>query len=301
MRANSADALAAISRLVTKEYEFGPPTMCLLLHSGENNTYAVKVPGHRFALRVHGPNKGWLTNEGDVRFELQLLDHLHADGVPVSTPLPRRNGDLLGTWKGPAGARYFTLFSWAPGRALLEEELTQEHARTVGKTLAAIHNSADKYRPTYIRHFVLDERTLLDPYVQQLYLKDEDPSDAQYIDGQVAEIRRQLSEFEPGTSGWGIIHGDVQVKNYHITAFGDITFFDFDGCGYGWRAYDIAIYYTRIPKHLSECVLDGYEELRPLGQEERNMLPTLARLGWIKEGCRSKELVESLRDPFMSF
>jgi Ser/Thr protein kinase RdoA (MazF antagonist) len=40
----------------------------------------------------------------------------------------------------------------------------------------------------------------------------------------------------------GFCHGDHQGWNAHIKEDGTLTFFDFDCCGPGWRAYDIAAF-----------------------------------------------------------
>ena len=62
------------------------------------------------------------------------------------------------------------------------------------------------------------------------------------------------------------MHGDVQGHNHHLTEDGQIIWFDFDLCGWGWRAYDIAYYYTRIPEPVRAPVIQGYESVRPLSR-----------------------------------
>ena len=76
---------AEIADLFATEYTFGTPDACRLLHSGLNDTYAVHVGDHTYALRVRGREKWWIAGEGDLRFELDLLDHLRSEGVSVSS------------------------------------------------------------------------------------------------------------------------------------------------------------------------------------------------------------------------
>ena len=127
------------------------------------------------------------------------------------------------------------------------------------------------------------------------------PSDVEYIRTQIADIRQRLRAFDAGPGGWGIVHGDVQPLNHHLTDDGHITWLDFDLCGYGWRAYDIAYYYTRIPEPVRAPVIQGYKSIRPLSPAEHEMLPTMGRLAWIREGDQSKQLVKHLHNPYMSF
>ncbi|HEU0165175.1 MAG TPA: phosphotransferase, partial [Thermomicrobiales bacterium] len=132
-------------------------------------------------------------------------------------------------------------------------------------------------------------------------LADDDPADAAFIRSQIVEIRQRLRDLDPGEGGWGLIHGDVQELNFHFTAENQITFFDFDLCGYGWRAYEISYYYTRIREELRAPVIAGYESVRPLSVSEREMLPTFGKLAWIREGLMSRDLIEKLHDPYMKF
>lgn len=292
-------SLSDVINLVATEYDLGTPTTCTLMRSGLNDTYAVEIKGEFFALRLHGLHKWWIAGQEDLRFELGLLTFLRTEGLPVSYPLPRRNGEFLGRFETRGFARDYSLFSWAPGEPGSD---TMAKAHILGRTLAAIHLTADRFRSPHHR-YALDERTLLDRFVHEMEpaLEQDDPADAWFIREQISDIRRRIRAFTPGWGGWGIIHGDVQELNFNFTADGQITFFDFDLCGYGWRVYDIASYHTRISEHLRAPFPAGYEAVRRLNDEERDMIPTMGRLAWIREGLISKGLVEKLHDPYMSF
>ncbi len=292
------------ARLVATEYEVGTPSEVRLMNSGVNDTYAVVVGRVRYALRIYGHNRWYISGPDDYRFELGLLDHLHGEGVPVSVPIPRRTGDRLGKLSRPDGERYFCLFTWAPGVPGHPQTLTPAQAYLIGQTLAAIHVAADRYLPDAgSSRYTLGERTLLDRFVAELEpsLRHDEPHDVEYIRTQIADIRQRLRAFDAGPGGWGIVHGDVQPLNHHLTDDGHITWLDFDLCGYGWRAYDIAYYYTRIPESVRAPVIQGYESIRPLSPAEYEMLPTMGRLAWIREGDQSKQLLKHLHNPYMSY
>src|SRR5262249_54605790 len=121
----------------------------------------------------------------------------------------------------------------------------------------------------------------------------------------------RLRGFDPGPGGWGVIHGDPQVLNCHFTPDGAVNFFDFDHCGFGWRAYDLA-YCLRHTNAAGEhrgaeirsAVIDGYESVRPMNQTEHDMLPIVGRAAWIREGTAAghglapKKLIRLLQDPY---
>lgn len=289
-----------IGRVVADQYGLGRPDHCHLIHAGHNDTYEVRIGVERYAFRLQSA-KWWKVGEADARFELELLAHLHQHGVPVVYPLPRKNGDPLGVIRAPEADRYYSLFTWAPGNTVHDADLTTEQAHLVGRSMAAIHQATDHYQSEHHR-YRLDEQTLLDRSLRELQddLHAADPDDVQTIEHSVADIRRRLDGFDPGPGGWGIIHGDLYWGNLHFDKHNQITIFDFDLCGHGWRAYDLAYYYTRIPQSVRAAALEGYESLRPLADAEREMLTTFGRLAWIRaDGRPMSRLAQLLRDPYV--
>lgn len=296
-----------IPDLIAAAYGFGTPDRCSMLHGGfgVNDTYALDIGGTRYALRIQPvpsmtSRKHWISGESDLRFELELLEHLHRHDIRVAYPLPQRNGDLLGRFQAVSGDCYYTLFSWAPGNTVDVEQLSGRQAYRVGQTLAAMHLVADRCDVRRSR-YSLGEESLLDRPLGRLESSfgDASPSEVRFIKHHVEDVRARLRTFVPGPNGWGIIHGDIQALNYHVTDDEQIILFDFDLCGYGWRAYDLAYYYTRIPASVRPSVLCGYQALRPLNDEERDMLSTFGRAAWIWEGLTPSELVRRLRNPYM--
>lgn len=167
--------------------------------------------------------------------------------------------------------------------------------------MAAIHVAADQFATTHSR-YRLDEETLLDRSLRELAaeLAAAAPADVATIEHYAGEIRTRLGDFDPGPTGWGLVHGDVYWANLHFDERGNITIFDFDLCGYGWRAYDLAYYYTRVPAAVRAAALDGYESVRPLIDAERDMLTTFGRLAWIRaDGRPMSRLAQLLRDPYV--
>lgn len=265
----------AISALVAGEYGLGTPSDCTLLSLGMNEVYRVDLPAGPYALRIHGENKWWLEDEGSVRFELDLLTHLHDHGVRCR---PRCRDATAISWAGFSTTAPNADTRCSPG---LRDSggSTKEHARLIGRVIAEIHVWSDRFQT-------------------------ELPRVATELRVEIERIRDRLRAFDPGPTGWGIIHGDPQDLNYHLTADGKIKIFDFDLCGFGWRAYDFACYYTRIAERFRQSALDGYESVRPLSLVEREMIPTFGQAAWIKEGTmvgsglHPEELAKNLADPF---
>ena len=221
--------------------------------------------------------------------------------VMISAYRARCRNETVISWaasKQSPGDSFYTLFSWAPGDTVDVERLSGKQAYRVGETLAALHLAADRFEITHSR-YSLDEQALLDRPLSQLEpsFAHIPPLEVQLIKDHMEEVRARLRAFVPGPGEWGIIHGDIQALNYHVTDDEQIILFDFDLCGYGWRAYDLAYYYTRVPASVRPSVLCGYQARRPLGHVERDMLSTFGRAAWIWEGLTPQELVLRLRNP----
>jgi len=70
--------------------------------------------------------------------------------------------------------------------------------------------------------------------------------------------------------------------NAHFTPTGEVTLFDFDQCGYGWRAFDIAKFLqvslrTGISKQVREAFLSGYQTVCELTEKELASLQALTQ------------------------
>lgn len=271
------------------------------MNAGINDTYAVRVDGQRFALRLYGREKYWIGDESELRFELELLNHLHSKGVPTSHPLPRRAGELLGRLATQGEQRSFALFTWAEGQLTDTDAISPTRAEAVGRTIAQVHVASDSFQAAHHR-YSLDERFLLDRPLRRLEprLVDLPRDQVRFIREQAEQIRERLRSFTPSRPDvWGVIHADVHGGNYHFTDDDQITLFDFDLCAYGWRAYDFAYYYTRVPEAVRSAVLDGYQQVRTLDDAELEMLATFGRAAWIWEELKVPDLIQRLHDPYI--
>lgn len=297
--------------MVAEDYALGPARISLI-QCGHNDTYAVETDSARFAFRIYGQDKSWIREASDLRFEVDLLAHLHAQHAPVSYPIERRSGETLGCWSSSGGDRYYALFSWCPGDTIDTKDLTLSEAVRVGAALASIHVGSDSLVTSHSR-YVLDGQTLVERSLERMRpaLDQAGPDDARLIENCAAQIVDQLRAFQPGPAGWGVIHGDPQVLNCHFADDGTVNFFDFDHCGFGWRAYDIAYYLRhtnaageRRGEEIRSAVIEGYGSVRPLSPAEQQMLPTLGRAAWIREGTAAgqglppSKLIRLLHDPY---
>lgn len=267
-----------LAHLVAAEYALPDPRV-LLLRRGFNDNYRVTAGGERYILRIYMHDKYYVSGPEDLRFELDLLDHLEAEGVGVATALPSRSGEKLGSLRAPEGLRHYALFRYAPGAAVPNPE--EHHARALGEALARLHLAADRFRSLHHRHR-LDLSALIDASLERIapYLA-EQPDDLHLLQRVAERVRQGLSTLEVGPGGWGLIHGDPHTGNCHYES-GRPILFDFDTCGYGWRAYDVGITWGDRENPHRTAFLEAYQSVRPLSESETAALPAFvkARVIW---------------------
>src|SRR6185437_10668628 len=96
----------------------------------------------------------------EIAYELDVLTHLTAKGVPVAPPLPRRDGQLIGTLSAPEGSRYIVLFPYAAGvKPTLP--FTPQLYYSFGSATARMYNALDDFASPHTR-VPFDLESLLD-------------------------------------------------------------------------------------------------------------------------------------------
>ena len=279
----AADALAEV---INEAYDLDGEVSCKLfskmLRTQDNDHYQVKVDDTKYVARVyqHGAHLG--RKEEDYRYELDWLNFLKDKGISVSYPIQRADGEYLGSFHAPEGVRYYALFSFAPGQPMSATD--EEQLYKMGQEMARIHVVSNEFESDYSRQ-PMDLEFLVDRPIEQIKKYWTNPADEK-LDLLLtsAEIAREdladiLKNAEHTEDGWGPIGGDFHNVNTHFQD-GEPTFFNFDLCGYGWRAYDIATFLLNTnllqkSAKLSEAFFAGYYSVRPLSNNEHEAISPL--------------------------
>ncbi len=107
--------------------------------------------------------------------------------------------------------------------------------------MARLHNACDDFASDQPR-FALDLVHLLDHPLATFepFLRDR-PDDDRYLRALVAVLRGRV-EAAASDLRWQACHGDLHGGNTHRQPDGSLVFFDFDSCGMGYAAYEIAVF-----------------------------------------------------------
>lgn len=261
---------------VAEWYDIGTPLRSKFVCNGLNDTYSVDTDRGTYILRIY--KHGWRT-ESAIRFELDLLMHLQHQDIPVSAPIMRRDGEWLTKLQAPEGTRYAVLFTFAEGAGKVDPSTS----RLYGKSVALLHRAADRFTSEHAR-FSLDVHHLLEEpishIVPAIQHREEDMA---FLQETAERLKSRLAAMGDGAHEWGVCHGDLHGWNVFYTAADDLTHFDFDCCGTGWRAYDLAVFLwcrmegrTREEEFKDEswdAFLAAYTEERPMNAADLEAIP----------------------------
>lgn len=286
---------------VAASYGLAAPTVTFHSH-GDNDNFIVRTGGGAtYLLRVYTAAKHWPWGPSDRRFELEWLVSLASLGLPVVAPVRRTDGSFLGSLAAPEGEREAVLFPFSPGR-LDPLPADPERLRRLGEGIARIHLASDGFTSRHHR-FAIDREFLVEAPLARAtaFLAGTGRRAPIAALREVAERVRPAFAALPRTApAFGVIGGDFHGENHLYTDLGEPVFFDFDLCGFGYRAYDLAVplWYARREAGTARAsafarpLLAGYETLRPLATAERDALEPLilARQLWlVGEHCADVE------------
>jgi Ser/Thr protein kinase RdoA (MazF antagonist) len=169
---------------------------------------------------------------------------------------------------------YGVMYSWLEGEEIGDEP-TLDQLHTVGRAMALLHENTSDFvltdgaeLPTFNDFFWGTEDYLFSSK-STLILKDR-----QLIE-QARDLIMKYTDELYSSSALHIIHADFHGWNlmWHED---QLFIFDFDDCGYGVEAQDIAValYYLDTPEQ-DAALLDGYKSIRPLPTYSENAMKAL--------------------------
>ncbi|NJK78544.1 MAG: phosphotransferase [Chloroflexaceae bacterium] len=271
-----------LSRLVVANYHLSPPVKCFLFNPGINDVYVVHTATTQYILRLSRVNRYGPFNESAYQFELELLHFLYQHGISVALPVARRNHEPLGILHAPEGKRYYVLFQYAEGKVIVAP--TEAQATLIGTTLARFHCATNTFASMYTRFHLGEEYLINEPLRRLKKLPFITSADIDFLESLCITLRQSIRCLSQHNAEYGIVHGDFYWNNLHF-AGNNITLFDFDYCGYGWRIWDIAawranarMYDCHISNQFMDAFLSGYQSIRALTELERLSLPAFEKM-----------------------
>lgn len=236
----------------------------------------------------------------NVAFETSFMTHLARSGIVVGTPLTARDGALWRMVEAPEGPRELVVFAklqgetalrgWTPAAAASEGQLAD--TRLLGASHAAMHAAGEGYDGPPSLYQLDGPFFLHDPLTLLL--------GAPTMTNKLRDAFRQIGEratarVEAAEGLTRVVcHGDNHSGNAYISDGPDgqrvVGWFDFDDCGPGFLAYDLAVMLWNLLRRtrgepLGETSLDvwraftdGYRSVRPIPEADFAAIATMVAL-----------------------
>jgi Ser/Thr protein kinase RdoA (MazF antagonist) len=229
-----------------------------------NATFSVVTgAGDKYALRINVNSTRTLENmHGEIEFVNFIA---RVPGLKVPRPVANSRDSYISSIRHAESGKEVSgiLYTWLEGEEIGDEP-THAQLIEVGAAMAKMHQSSRQFNPSQAAQlptfsdwlwgtedFLLSDKSLLTPE-------------------HLAAIKSAVEIIEADTRDLfaanpiQVIHGDLHGWNL-MWHEGELFIFDFDDCGYGVEAQDIAValYYLDTPEQ-DAALLDGYKSIRPL-------------------------------------
>ena len=243
------DAFPAIASILSPEalideilpgFGIGEVSECKFYVGGFNHTYRIRAAnGNSYYLRAY--RLQW-RSLADIQYELDVLNHLKCKGFPAITPVPYRDGQFYCAVPALEGNRILALFTEAPGAEISYKHEPAINAQRYGKAVAGMHNTLDDFHSTHARfhldltHFIDQPLHNIQPFLSHRL------DDWDFLQQFAQNLRQRILSMPAEQLEQGFCHGDLQGYHAKLSSDGTLTFFDFDCGGFGYRAYDLAVF-----------------------------------------------------------
>ncbi len=253
-----------------------------------HDNYRIQSDDSEFFLKVIDTTE---YSEPQLRSQIEFMDHLRREGLPVVETIAGKNGEPLAV--SADGAHIGILSRWIEGKTLSKcaEDTPIEQ---MGELIGRFHVSSARFTPTdpssirsWAQVYAPPAGGWLMPFLQRSGF---DQQTQTLITECVDLIRFRLLAYPSDRSTWGLLHADFHEEN--LIDDGSRTWIiDLEDIGWGHFLFDLTwpgILYAKRNGESAEyfkSLIVGYERERPLTQTDRETIPVFhlaAGLGYLE-------------------
>lgn len=291
----SSDALHAerLVRSVLPAYGLAADAPLTLIKQRENTVFRLSGPDGDLAVRLH---RHGYRSVAEIEAEVALVRVLAAADVPVPEFVATTDGAAIALATEPDGTDHVVdVQHWLEDAAPMSDSVEGFFARStedtadwerLGELAALSHDAID----AAVREGVLPARSGRAAWDLEGLAGERpvwgdplrlarDDADRAVLASALAALRSRLAAYGEAPGTLGPIHADLTVENVMRTAHG-LVLIDFDDYAEGWHLFDLAtplIFFGPHPQEplLREALLRGYTGVRPLRQEDLDVLDAM--------------------------
>ena len=253
-------------------YALSPLVELVPVASGiENTNYFVTTERERLVLTLYER----LPAE-DLPFYLNLMAHLVHHGVPAPAPIADRSG----TYFSVLNSKPASLVRRLDGSPQLRPE--EIHCAQIGRALGQLHIATRTFRTRHANPRGASWRTQAARSVKRFLGADQ----VALLNGEMEHQRKVSTKPLPH----GAIHGDLFRDNALFAGDALSGIIDFGFAATDALAYDLAITVNdwcivdggALDERRTKALIEAYDAMRPLTDEERDAWPSLLRLAALR-------------------
>lgn len=237
-----------------------------IMQGVENSNYKIQTTKDKFILTVFEKR----TNVDDLPFFFDFMQHLHGHGIDCPFVLENKNGERVYKISGKSAA----LFSFLEGNNIDATNITPDKCAEMGKLLARMHMAASDFKQDRANSMSLSTW-------EDIFSKIKNKTEyAALIEEELHEAKKTLSLDLPKTA----VHADVFPDNVFERQGEIYGVIDFYFSATDFLLYDLAITANAwcfengvANTDRVNSMLEGYESVRQLAQEERAHFSSMSR------------------------
>lgn len=273
-----------LGKHIKERYEVPEATTCQYLRQGVNDSFLVNAVTKKYIFRIY--RRLWRPLER-ISAEIDLLRQLELHSAPIAGVIADRSGELIQSIACPEGERYGILMPCAANTDKESHCIVAGNTFNYGQAAARLHNAMKRcHSPAGVTtidtdHLIWKPLTL----VERVFAEHKD--ELRYLHHFAQQLTQQIDGLGNQASR-SLIHADLTGGNACIDAKCNFVFFDFDCCGYGWTAYDLAVFLwsailNKKEKALWPEFISGYQSETHIEESDLALIPLLAaaRNFWI--------------------
>ena len=112
----------ALMPFLSDRYGMSSDVTCSFIRRGGNDHYVVEDGVRKYVLRLYLNGKYFIRSADDFRFELDLIQFLVEQDLPVAAPMPDVDDQRLVRFESDGETRLAVLFEFAEGQGHLGDD-----------------------------------------------------------------------------------------------------------------------------------------------------------------------------------
>lgn len=273
-----------IADLIHQNYALGVIVESVFLSLGVNDSYMVATESSRYVARLY--RHGW-RNHPEIDFEVDFVTYLASRSGPVARFIPARDGSVVQGIFCPEGERYLVLMECASDSVYQDHAVISGDAHHYGKSVGLLHVASQGFAGVKPRKVLDTQELIWKPLAAVTHYFPTKVAEISYLQQFATRLVDEIEKLDKEGLNKMYIHGDLTGGNANRDSAGRYTFFDFDCCGLGWQAYDLAVFRWSLLQNNKaelwpEC-LAGYKSVTEIGQIDESAIDLFAaaRNFWI--------------------